>query len=49
MKTKLNDIKKFFNRRKPVYMDWKSYQELINTLDDIELLKIATKNIFKDN
>lgn len=47
MKTKLNAIKKFFSRRKPVYMDWDSYQELINALDDIRLLEEASKNIFK--
>jgi hypothetical protein len=38
---------KFFKRRKPVYMDWDSYQELINALDDIRLLEEASKNIFK--
>ena len=38
---------KFFKRREPFYMDWESYQKLIDTLDDLKLLEEASKNIFK--
>lgn len=37
---------KFFKRREP-FLDWESYQELIDTLDDLKLLDEASKNIFK--
>lgn len=33
---------KFFKRREPFYMDWDKYQELINALDDINLLRVSS-------
>jgi len=33
---------KFFKRREPFYMEWEKYKELLDALDDIHLLRIAS-------